>query len=128
MLHRLEEHHAAQVNTAEARSEDQRRLLKHSDKKTKDLQDELAAQEEAINTMRKVVEDQKKLLAAREKQVKVGVFCLCFPSVSAKLRVAASLRVSVGLCRSCGLRWWPQQRRSLLRRGWKLTNAPEICR
>lgn len=78
MLHRLEEDHAAQVNTAVARSEDQRRLLKHSDKKTKDLQDELAAQEEANNTTRKVVEEQKKLLARREKHVKVGVFCLRF--------------------------------------------------
>lgn len=83
MLHRLEEDHAAQVNAAVARCEDQRRLLKHSDKKTKDLQDELAAQKEANNTMRKVVEDQKNLLARREKHVKVGVFCLCFcPSVS----------------------------------------------
>lgn len=86
MLHRLEEDHAAQVKTALARCEDQRRLLKHSEKKTKDLQDELAAQKEANNTMRKVVEDQKNLLARKEKHIKVGVFCLCFfPSVSAML-------------------------------------------
>ncbi|XP_056907191.1 centrosomal protein of 290 kDa-like [Takifugu flavidus] len=69
-ISRLEEDHAAQVNAAVARCEDQRRLLKHSDKKTKDLQDELAAQKEANNTMRKVVEDQKNLLARREKHVK----------------------------------------------------------
>lgn len=89
MLHRLEEGHAAQVETAVARSEDQRRLLKLSDKKTKDLQDELAAQKEANNATRKVVEDQKNLLARKEKHVKVGGFCLSFfPSVSAKLRYA----------------------------------------
>lgn len=131
MLHRLEEHHAAQVNTAVAMAEDQRRLLKHSDEEKKDLQDELAAQTEANDDMRKVVEDQKKLLAKRENRVKVGPFCLLFfPSVSAELTVAASLRVSVRLCRSCGLRWWPQQRslQLLLLRGTKLTEKPEGCR
>lgn len=98
MLHRLEEELAAQANTAVARCEDQRRLLKNSEKTMKDLQDELAAQKEANNAMSKVVEDQKKLLARREKQVKVGDFCLrSFPSVSVKLKVAAPLGASESL-------------------------------
>lgn len=74
MRHRLEEDHAAQVKTAMASSEDQKGQIEHLDKKLKDLQDELAAQTEAHNTMRKLGEEQKNLLTRREKHVKVGVW------------------------------------------------------
>lgn len=75
MFSRLKEAHAAQVKAVTAGTEDQLRCLATLDTKMKELQVELAAEKEANNSMGKLVEEQKRQLARREKQIKAGAFC-----------------------------------------------------
>lgn len=75
MFSRLKEDHAAQVKAAAAGTEDQQCRLTHLEDKMRELQEELAAEKEANNSMENLVEDQKMQLARREKHIKAGRLC-----------------------------------------------------
>lgn len=62
------------MKAAAAGTEDQQRRLACLDNKMKELQEELAAEKEANNSMGNLVEEQKIQLARREKHIKVGGF------------------------------------------------------
>lgn len=109
MFSRLKEAHAAQVKAVTAGTEDQLRCLATLDTKMKELQDELAAEKEANNSMGKLVEEQKRQLARREKQIKAGGFChsseqislLSFCcSLAAWMLTAAAGSCPQGLCKA----------------------------
>lgn len=115
------EDHAAEVKAVAAGTEDQRQRLTGLDNKMKGLQEELAAEKEANQSMENLVEEQKTQLARREKHIKAGPFCpppeqisrvsLCgsfLPTLT--LAGVCVLRGSARLCRSCGRRWWPRRR------------------
>ncbi|CAG05582.1 unnamed protein product [Tetraodon nigroviridis] len=72
---RLMEDHAAEVKAVAAGTEDQRQRLTGLDNKMKGLQEELAAEKEANQSMENLVEEQKTQLARREKHIKAGPFC-----------------------------------------------------
>lgn len=111
------------MKAAAAWTEDQQRRLAHLDNEMKELQEELAAEKEANDTMGSLVEEQKKQLARREKHIKAGrcrqtpeqMCCVSLRGQAARADgccLFCLLRVCARLCRSCGLRLWPQQRRS----------------
>lgn len=79
MYSRLKEHHAAQVKALTAQIEDQRSQIMHLEKEMLDLQAELSAQKEAnvrspSNTMKNLVEEQKKQLTKKDRHIKVVFF------------------------------------------------------
>lgn len=79
MYYRLREHHAAQVKAVTAQIEDQRSQIMHLEKEMLNLQAELYAQKEAnvrspSNTMKNLVEEQKKQLTKKDRHIKVVLF------------------------------------------------------
>lgn len=81
MYYRLREHHAAQVKAVTAQIEDQRSQIMHLEKEMLNLQAELYAQKEAnvrspSNTMKNLVEEQKKQLTKKDRHIKVVLFLL----------------------------------------------------
>lgn len=82
MFSRLKEAHAAQVKAVAAGTEDQQSRLATLDTKMKELQEELAAEKEVNNDMEKLLGEQKKQLAQREKQIKAGGFCHASEQIS----------------------------------------------
>lgn len=81
VCYRLKEDHAAQAKALAAQIEDQRSQIMHLEKEMMDLQAELAAQKEAnvrspSNTVKNLVEEQKKQLAKKDRHIKVVLFLL----------------------------------------------------
>lgn len=81
MYYRLKEDHAARVKALNAQMEDQSSQIIHSEKEMMDLQAELSAQKEAnirspSNTMKNLLEDQKKQLTKKDRHIKVVLFLL----------------------------------------------------
>lgn len=81
MFYRLKEDHAAQVKELMAQTEDQKSQIVHMDRQILDLLAELAAQKEAnvrspSNTMKNLVEEQKKQLTKKDRHIKVALFLL----------------------------------------------------
>lgn len=79
MYSRLKEHHAAQVKTLTAQIEDQRSQIMHLEKEMLGLQAELSAQKEAnvrspSNTLKNLLEEQKKQLTKKDRHIKVVFF------------------------------------------------------
>lgn len=79
MYHRLKEDHAAHVKALTAQMEDQGSQIMRLEKEMMDLQAELSAQKEAnvrspSNTMKNLVEDQKKQLTKKDRHIKVVLF------------------------------------------------------
>lgn len=81
MFYRLKEDQAAQVKELMAQTEDQKSQIVHMDRQILDLLAELAAQKEAnvrspSNTMKNLVEEQKKQLTKKDRHIKVALFLL----------------------------------------------------
>lgn len=81
MYYRLKEDHAARVKALNAQMEDQSSQIIRSEKEMMDLQAELSAQKEAnirspSNTMKNLLEDQKKQLTKKDRHIKVVLFLL----------------------------------------------------
>lgn len=81
MYYRLKEDHAAHVKALKAQMEDQRSQIIRLEKEMMDLQAELSAQKEAnvrspSNTMKNLVEDQKRQLTKKDRHIKVVLFLL----------------------------------------------------
>lgn len=79
MYYRLKEHHAAQAKALTAQVEHQRSQIMRMEKEMADLRAELSAQKEAnvrspSNTMKNLVEDQKRQLTKKDRHIKVGPF------------------------------------------------------
>ena len=79
----MEEHHASQVKSLTAETEDQGNQMAQREKEMNNLQTELEAQREAnvrspSNTMKNLVERLKAQLAQKEKQLKVVLWSYNF--------------------------------------------------
>lgn len=96
MYYRLKEDHAAYMKALDVQTEDQRSQIIRLEKEMMDLQAELSAQKEAnvrspSNTMKNLLEDQKKQLTKKDRHIKVVLFLLSWTTFSMVTKSSLSI-------------------------------------